>query len=978
MASTRRVPSSLQDLKTAAGTPRQLPALKRIKYDLTGHLSRKVEYIQHGLVPTLAKILTDTETQPTSGPAAAAAKPTLEDELTFTQVAQVLCVIAHEGPPFVQPLLETDVLQRLISFLLLPLSSKATLAILKCLNAVADNLPPSVVGHWPQNNKLADLLYSEKYIRCFGNIIGSANDTMASQQACDAILALLCKTVSLEPQKRALVDGGVLTLLSARLASFVVAEGLVPPGPDALNGESDVLARIPEPAPSFAHLSPVLESLCVLTEHSKFRTRMFLANPTIKTVLPDLRDDFSPSDIRRAPWGASYFSGAAVPRSRLQGPFDPLLPSTPVSEKSISATQSGFPPLSSVTAMPKRRASFFPTTNETPHLAVGRETVDDIEESAVISWLLYVVRESRGKRRLLAAKLLVNLYRLNFVKRERGSSFASLLVPLLTRMLNPDPPDPTRQDSFNNQLGGSHLCNGLHYTRAVPAVLAALVMDDPEMQRVAVEGRAIVHLSAGLKMTFDGPAGRKSSPWQPHKSDEIPADQTSPGNVIGRGGPTWATRREMDYREGCLQALAAIAPFEDDYRKEICDQGVLAHIIMALEPYHIQLGPHQQMEASGNSAAVILAACGAVRVLTRSVQALRTKLIEAEVAKPIIKLMSSTNSEVRIAATRVLTNLAIDFSPVKESVGESTLVKKLCEQAHSANARLRLESLWALKQLVLNASKKLKQDVVDELGSSWIKLLIKTDPIDIPDGEVIGLVEREYPPLMTYRRPSEPADDSQDVIMGEDSDGERESGLVPSGNVEAPLDQPNVFDIRHTTEDDTEIQAQLLDLLRNLFCGENASDLVKYIFDEMGQEDFLRIMLDRLRPRTSAGPTRKENYTTPAPSSIVVKVLYILVHIGACDPKWRNVIASQHALMKQVLTFCSHADREIRAQCCWIAINLTYEDDASDRSGCKQRAIELQKAGFVTHLRKLEVDPDLNVRERAKSAIHLMSKLMTS
>lgn len=877
-----------------------------------------------------------------------------------------------EGPAFVQPLLETHVLERLVSLLSLPLTAKTTLAILKSLNAVADNLPPASLGQWVQSSKLADLLYSKKYIRGFGNIIGRAGDTVVSQQACDSVLALLCKTVTHESQKRALVDSGVLNLLSARLASFVVAEGLVPPGPESLESDSGA-AAIPDPVPPCGHLSPVLESLSVLIEQSKYRANLFIADPTIKAVLPDIKDDFSPSDIRRAPWGANYFSGAAVPRSRLQSPFDSLLPITPATEKTKSATQSGFPPLSSVTPMPKRRASFLPTTTEVPQLTARDDASDDVEESAVISWLLYVVRESRGKRRLLAAKLLIDLHGVDLVKKERRLSFASLLVPLLTRMLDPDP----TQLETAQQLSGCYLCNGMHYARAVPAVLAALVMDDPIMQKVAVEGKAIVHLSAGLKMTFDGHAGHKSLPWQPHKRDQGPSNEDLPTNRIGPGGPTWTARREMDYREGCLKALAAIAPFEDDYRKEICDQGVLPHIMQALEPYQVQPGQAQYADVTGNSAPVILASCGAVRVLTRSVQALRTKLIEAEVAKPILKLMSSTNPEIRIAATRVLSNLALDFSAVKESLSESAVVKKLCEQAHSANARLRLESLWALKQLVLNASRKLKQDVVDELGSSWIKLLIKTDPIDIPEGEVIGLVEREYPPITTYRRTAHSADNPNDVVMGEDPEQDVDFDEISAG-LDPALDQDGRFDTKHTTEDDTQIQAQLLDLIRNLFCGENASDLVRYVVEEMGQDDFFRIMLDRLRPRTLAGPTRKENYTTPAPSTIVVKVLYVLVHIGACEPKWRDVIASQHALLKQVLAFCSHADREIRAQCCWIAINLTFEDDANDRAGCRQRAIELQKLGFVGHLRKMETDPDLNVRERAKSAIHLMSKLMAA
>ncbi|KAL2420142.1 hypothetical protein ABEF95_008095 [Exophiala dermatitidis] len=957
----------LQELRAAADGP--LSALRRIKNDLTGHSSRKAEYIRNGLVPALAEVMLPR--LPSSE--AASSKLEADEELIFAQISQIWCVIAHDGPSFVQPLLDTDMLRALVSCLLLPLSSRTSLALLRCLNAVAENLPSMDPGQWLPHRELADLLYSKRYISCFVNIVGRAGDSMPSQQACDAILSLLCKTVSLEWQKRALVDSGLLSQLVARLASFVVAEGLVPPGVALPSGDNGACGTLPASAPSIAHLSPVLESLSVLVERSRHRATLFLSDPMIQSVLPNMKDDFSPSDIRRAPWGASYFSGAAVPRSSPHGPFDFLLPSIPVPEIAKSAIQSEFPPLGIVAGLPKRRASLIPSTTEPPQMAPNHLSVDEMEESSVIPWLLYLVRASRGKRRLLAARLLVDLYSLDLVNKRRRAEFPALLVPLLTSMLDSD----TAQAEFGPQVGPAHLCSGIHYTRAVPIVLASLVMDDPDMQRVAVDGNAITALSNGLKMTFDFTAGQKPSPWQPYKTSEIVTEQSLHGMRLGPGGPSWRTRRDMDYREGCLRALAAIAPFEDDYRKEICDQGVLNYVMLALEPCHIQHNPGQQVEVSGNPVNVVLAACGVVRVLTRSVKALRTKLVEAEVAKPIIKLMSSAHPEVRIAATKVLANLAIDFSPVKESVGDTAVVKKLCEQAHSANARLRLESIWALKQLVLNASQKLKQDVVDELGPSWIKLLIKTDPNDIPEGEVIGLVEREYPPLPRGRRPSGGVSASNDVIMSDDSDNE--GGITHHlGHAIVGADNNDGLDTKHTPEDDTEIQAQLLDLLRNLFCGDNASDMVQYIFDEMGQDDFLRIMLDRLRPRTMAGPTRKENYSTAAPSTIVSKVLYILVHIGACDARWRNAIASHHALMKQVLTFCSHSDREIRAQCCWIAINLTYEDDAADRLACRQRAIELQKVGFLGQLRKLEADPDLNVRERAKSAMHLMSKLMAT
>jgi len=859
------------------------------------------------------------------------------------------------------------VLDGLLSRLLSSTSSKTTLALLKCLNAIADNLPPAASGQWLPDNRFGNLIFSRTYRGSFKSIIEQATPSLVSQQACDAVIALLCKTASQEWQKRALVEDGVLAALSSRLASFVVSEGLVPPTLEVLSGDTVNVLSMPEPAPASAHLSPVLEAIAVLIDHSKARAKQFLTDPAVKAVLPDPADDFSPSDIRRTPWGGSYFSGAAVPRSRLQGPLDSLLAYMPVSDKKSTASQSGFPPLGSVPAMPKRRSSFLPTTTETPQSGILLETSGETDESLVVPWLLYVVRESRGKRRLLAAKLLVILDNLSFVRRTRSATFGALLVPLLVGML--DKEHGKAEDSHANS--GSYLCNGLHYPQAVPAVLAALIRDDPDMQKVAVESKAIAKLSAGLKTTFEVSPRRKPVPWKPHKQDAADVQQTSPLERLGPGGPTPFARQEMAYREGCLQALAAIAPFNDEYRKEICDQGVLTQIIQSLEPYqsHDAMGvdeqPQPQGESSGNSASTLLAACGAVRALTRSVTALRTKLVDAEVAQSIIKLMNSTDPEVRIAATTVLANLAMDFSPMKESVGEAAVVKKLCEQAHSANARLRLESLWALKQLVLNASKKLKQDVVDELGPSWMKLLIKTDPIDIPDGEVIGLVDKEYPPLSTtYRRSSTLGDTSNDIVMSEGAEGQQL--------------HDHAFSTRHTPEDDTAIQEQLLDLIRNLFCGENASDLVRYVFDEMGQDDFFKIMLDRLRPRTLAGATRKENQTTPPPNEIVVKVLYILVHVAACDPKWRNTIASHHGLMKQVLTFCNHAEREIRAQCCWIAINLIYEDDAGDRPACKHRAAELQKVGFLSHVQKLENDSDLDVRERAKTAIQLMSQMMGS
>ena len=55
-----------------------------------------------------------------------------------------------------------------------------------------------------------------------------------------------------------------------------------------------------------------------------------------------------------------------------------------------------------------------------------------------------------------------------------------------------------------------------------------------------------------------------------------------------------------------------------------------------------------------------------------------------------------------------------------------------------------------------------------------------------------------------------------------------------------------------------------------------------------------------------------------------------------------------------------------------------FEDEASDRNSCRRRAQELQKLGYRREIRRLENDTDLDVRERAKTALHLFTSLLES
>lgn len=921
---------------------RSAEAIRRIRNALLGRQPfAKADYVQQGLLPALTSILADSP-----------------EPQAIIEAAYLTSALAHEGPTFVQPILKSDLPSLLQDFLVQRQDLRQLLAVVRCLNSIADSLPPREIGQWLEDASFAELLFTQPHASALVEAIRCASSALISQQICDQSINLICKTCKSDNSKRKLVDLGILQVLAQRLASFVVAEGLVVPSPEALDFPSSATLGLPEAAPHKAHLSPTLEAIALFIDNSKECAQAFLSDSVLNTVLPRLRDDFFSADTRVV--GSGPTNNSSLSRSR-HWALDGLLPHVPVKEKPGSGSNLNFPPLGSGGPIQRRRASFQPAAAFHSNVSFAPPSQLDTEEKPLIPYFLLLAREARGRRRLLACKVLVTLHALKLVPKARSRTFGALLVPLLVRMLDHGSPKEDT-NSFNS---GAQMANGSHYSKAAPAVLGLLIMDDADLQKASVDMNAIIKLAAAIKVSFETLSNRKTAPWRPFKDVGPSACRLPEDCTLGHDGPSQYVRHDMAYREGLLQALAAIAPFNDEYRKQICDQGVLTQVIQAMEPFRVfkPTTSTAQAEVMGNSASTILAACGMIRALTRSVTALRTKLVDAEVARAVIKLMNYPDAEVRIAATKVLANLAMDFSPMKESVGDAAVVKKLCEQAHSANARLRLESIWALKQLVVNASRTKKIDVVNELGSSWIRLLIRTDPYDIPQGEVIGLiVDKEYPIR---------AETSEDVVMSEDSEGEEVDYFQDAQAAELEDD----FN-RHTPEVDLAIQEQVLDLLRNLFCGDTASDLVDYVLGQMGKTEFFDILRKRMAAKKFYGATRRELTESPAPVGILSKVLYIVVHIAACSQRWRRTLVNETTLLKIILGFCSHAEREVRAQICWLAINLMFEDDVSDKISCRQRALELTKAGYREKIARLENDPDLDVRERAKTAMHLFSSLL--
>lgn len=460
-----------------------------------------------------------------------------------------------------------------------------------------------------------------------------------------------------EVHKTALAGCGVLDALSVRIASFVVAQGFVLPGAEEHLQEPGALESLPAPAPASTRLAPILRAVTVIIEHSKFRAEHFLSSPGIVTVFPKQGPGFAPSDIKKGPWGVTYLSGTAVPRHLGANPVDHLLPSVPLAHVKASPNAANFPPLGP-SGSQSRHSHSFPTPFSLP---------EEDDENSVVPWLLCILRSEGGMARLMAARLVTVLFRLGLAKKHRVPMLSYLLIPILIRMLDKDFQLPDQDSTSSDGL----ISSAQRLKEEAPAVLANLVMDDQELQKHAVEGGALKRLAQLLKETYN-PVSESSRPmWHADGDDPSRFLESSPAECrLGPAGYSPTLCHIMRYREGILKALAALVPFKDEYRKAVCEHGVVPYIIDSLKPRPSDAPADASMPKNtptdGNPTPTLLAACGAARMLTRSVSVLRTSLIDAGVAQPLFVLIRHPDLEVQIAATAAICNLALDFSPMKE------------------------------------------------------------------------------------------------------------------------------------------------------------------------------------------------------------------------------------------------------------------------------------------------------------------------
>ncbi|KAI1435632.1 armadillo repeat protein [Xylaria sp. CBS 124048] len=1002
----------------------RIAALRLLKNEVIGDTEKKRIWVQRGLIPSVLRLLRSNSlstiaNEMESRRCLSPRKAFTDDDTIQLQALQLIASLAHAGPAFISPLYASGVLSVVLhKHQLQNEHPEIVLAALNVIREIAVATASASPSSPITSMSLADIIFTDTHLESLHAVLSQrlANRDIEAQIALVAyLIRSLCRE---ERHQTILVDSGILDALATRVASIAVAEGYVLPKAEIRAEMEGLGGCLPVPALSRTGLDEVLGAIAAIITDSPFRVCKLIYSPSILAIFPNMNP------------GGGYYSKVppefiALPGLRPTRPKEPEImdqllaetPSYPRRHRNTGALSSSSPTYSSrespsTNGRPcsKLQTSLVSWTPPEENAMRSAEADVVVVETPLVPWLIHILRTSRGAESLMATSVLTSLFKTGFAYKAREASLGLLVIPVLMGLLEKA---EAKSKEFKSNWTSPDAISSLSIIEEAPAVLARLITDSEIMQKAAYECNAVKMICKLLKASYDTPLpAEESRPWSPNGARaQVPVDLPAEYR-LGEEGQHRQLTHHKRVRETTLRAIGALATFKEDYRKAIVDQEVVTYIIDSLSRLPSNPVQSNDQDASRrndsskktsqpakNPVSVVVAACYAIRMLSRSVKTLRTALVDHSVSKPLFDLLRHPEVDVQIAATECLCNLLPEFSPMRGALVEAGVVTVLCEHAHSLNSSLRLNALWALKHLVDSASIELKKQCVEELESGWLVRLICDDTED--EALFLARTRSERPSV------SSASDDlDEDVDMGLIDEQSRPwptgtfnktGSTLPKSDIrilqlaESRLEVLREIEqnpIRKARHDDLAIQEQGLDFIRNLICGAHSgngpdsandtTEMIDYLLNTLSQDRLFAILASKLKPKVLHPFSRRassgnETRVLPPQTKMIEAVIYILVHIAASVPRHRQLVIAQTDLLKQLAKLFNSQDREVRVALCHLINNLTWQDDKSDANACSQRAAELKNLGFLKKLEALgQSDDELDVRERAKSALWQM------
>ena len=788
-------------------------------------------------------------------------------------------------------------------------------------------------------------LYTEQHLSNLNRRILHKSSTSISRRECLLSITLVIETCYEEDQRQALFVYGTLDALTTKVAEQVVASGCGVDVPvSAVHCQDNSRLRQDNDHPRQDNdrlrqdkelLPQVLLAVSSIIWGSCTRGFSFCGSPALR-----------------------FGTDAAIDDLQLPLPDTPF----PAPRRTITSSGSG------------RKGQGPATDRQSPH------------EAPIIPWLLYTVRTEERVAKLQALWLLAIILSLGLIPHSREETFVWLLMPYIVKLLEKLPSSDLPAHDDIALYGSARLASSQDMIEEqAPTVLSVFALHNKELQKAAADAGAIKRLCQMLKETFDAYQNLDDKYWSPRPGNHAQPLAPFPSN---------RTRHILEVRHAVFRALGALAYSHDSYRKAIIEQGILPFAIKSIKK---EASYDESTDSTfEDPPSVMLAALSLIRSLSRSVATLRTSLMDAGLTEHLFALLENRQIDIIVAATAVICNLVLEFSPMREAIIENGVFDILCANARSTHAELRLNSVWALKHLVLRSPLSLRVGCLDKLGTEWLKQILGGD--EHLQQQPNGHRARSTPFLSAPNAAHEQVDILNTIIptyplplFNVSSDGE--DVHMPDSSPSSPLpslsQQPNIsqMTLSNTSTNvsviDTAIQRQGLDLIRNTICAEGASEMVDHLLHTVGQQKVFEDLTEKLRSHNTSSNFAKPpspHIATPTAAhaqhtlDIVIATLYLLVHLAASNPRHKLMIIQRPALLRAITPFFDHTSREARVTCCWIAINLTLLENGADVAGAKIRAREIVNVGWFEKLRAMEqADAELDVRERAKTAVQQVS-----
>lgn len=595
-------------------------------------------------------------------------------------------LVAIGGPAFMSPLHSASVLPALLDNLS-PSSNPPQIvtAALQSLSNLTVSITSATSATALNANVVADMLFCGSHTTSLVEILHQSSTSSEVQIHISLASSLVIRLCKEEHHRKSLASAGALDALACRLSSLVMSQGMVLPGSNLDRPGVNRLETLP--APPCADLAAILEATAIIIADSRLRASQLVYSEAIMAVLPSPQPvDAQPSRSSRAAWDAFKSSDLSARQHQLNL-IELQIPQIPRSQ-SRSAHALSFPPLGSTSSENLNQLARYRNTlsRRTSNFNSGCVTPDQSEdpESPLIAYLIWLAKDKFGVERLMAIYLLAVLYRAGLAGADREVLIGRVIIPMLVQIIELGNTEVSSQ-SDPTIVAEMTAARWLYQERA-PAVLAMLVVDSEYLQKTSFDAKVIQKLSKMIKVAYD-PVYTDSAcqDWSPEaKLDSDNVLQSNQSTAMGGQGLSPLLVHKIKVRESALRAIAALVPFKEEYRRALIDEGVVPYIVESLRTHPEKpmlkaanktekvsdgrniVSESESREYGVNPISVLIAACGAVRHLSRSVAILRTTFIDNGVVIPVFDLLQHVDIEVQIAATAAVCNLVTDFSPMRE------------------------------------------------------------------------------------------------------------------------------------------------------------------------------------------------------------------------------------------------------------------------------------------------------------------------